>query len=151
VINDFLLKNWFDLLQSAFIVGGFILSFIAIRNDIRSRKVEYLLYFNQSYREMWSKTYSHPELLRIRKTDLDLKVHPITEAERRMVKEIIIHLYAIYEAIRTKHLDKGEIERDIYDFFHLPIPNTVWSEVKTYQNKQFVSYINGLLSQKKKL
>lgn len=151
MINDFVLKNWFDLLQSSFIVGGFILSFIATRNDIRSRKVEHLLHINQSYREIWGKTYTHPELLRIRETDLDLKKKPITDAESRMVREVIIHIYAIYEAIQNNQLEKGEMEKDIYDFLHLPIPNSIWEEVKMYQNKQFVDYIDTLLSKHRRV
>jgi len=108
MINDFLLKNWFDLLQSIFIFGGFMLSFIALRNDIRSRKIEHLFQINQSYREIWSKTYTYPELLRIRETDIDLKISPITEPERRMIREMIIHIYAIYEAIQNNQIEKGE-------------------------------------------
>lgn len=146
MIDDFLLENWFDLLQSAFIVGGFILSYFATHNDIRSRKVEHLLHINQSYGEIWGKTYAQPELLRIREANLDLKKHPVTHAEQRMVTETIIHIYAIYEAIRSGQLDKGEMEKDIGDFLRLPIPNVVWQEVKGYQNKQFADYIDGLLS-----
>lgn len=145
MLNDFLLKNWFDLLQTAFIVGGFTLSYLATHNDIRSRKVEHLLLINQSHREIWDKTYSHPELLRIRKTKLDLKTQPITAAEHRLVKEVIIHIYAVYEAIRNGQLDKGEMESDIADFLQLPIPNLVWQEVKVYHNKEFVAYVDALL------
>jgi len=146
MLDDFIIKNWFDLLQSAFIVGGFILSFFATRNDVRSRKVEYLLLINQSHREIWSKTYSNPELLRIRKNKIDLKSNPITAAEHRMVKEVIIHIYAVYEAIQNEQLDKGEMENDIADFLRLPIPNLVWQEVKVYHDKRFVAYMDALLS-----
>lgn len=151
MIHDFLLKNWFDLLQSAFIVGGFILSFIAARNNSRSRKISHLLQINQSYREIWGKTYNHPDLLRIREPRLDLGKHPITEPERRVVREVIIHIYAIYEAIQNKQIDKGEMEKDIYDFLRLPIPNSVWEEVKMYQNKKFVDYIDELLSKNRRV
>ena len=151
MINDFLLKNWFDLLQSSFIVGSFILSYIATQNDIRSRKVEHLLYLNQSYREIWSKTYTYPELLRIREIDLDLKINPITEPERRMIREMVIHIYAIYEAIQNSQIEKGETDKDIYDFLQLPIPNAVWEEVKVYHNKKFIDYIDELLSKHRRV
>ena len=151
MINDFLLKNWFDLLQSIFIFGGFMLSFIALRNDIRSRKIEHLFQINQSYREIWSKTYTYPELLRIRETDIDLKINPITEPERRMIREMIIHIYAIYEAIQNNQIEKGEMDKDIYDFLHLPIPKAIWEEVKIYHNKQFIDYIDELLSKHRRV
>ncbi|MGB0861517.1 MAG: hypothetical protein ACPG19_01385 [Saprospiraceae bacterium] len=151
MINDFLFKNWFDLLQSIFILGGFILSFIATQNDIRSRKVEHLLYLNQSYREIWAKTYTYPELLRIRETDIDLKTNPITAPERRMIREMVIHIYAIYEAIQNNQIEKGETDKDIYDFLQLPIPNVVWEEVKVYHNKKFIDYIDELLSKHRRV
>lgn len=151
MINDFLLKNWFDLLQSSFIIGGFILSFITTQNNIRSRKLEHLLHINRSYREIWSKTYTFPELLRVRQTSIDLKIHPITEHERRMIKEMIIHIYAIYEAIQSNQIEKGEMDKDIYDFLHLPIPNCIWNEVKIYHNKQFIDYIDELLSKHRRV
>jgi hypothetical protein len=47
------------------------------------------LHINQSHQEIWSKTYSQPELLLIREADVDLEKHPVTEAERLMVKETI--------------------------------------------------------------
>lgn len=144
---DFLLKNWFDFLQSIFIVGGFILSCYAIRSDIRSRKVEHLIQLNQSHRDIWSKTYSHPELLRIRQTDIDLNTNPITDAERRLVIEIIAHIYSVYEAIQNKQFDNNEVEKDIAKFLNLPIPNAIWKEVKDFYDMKFVNYIDGLLAQ----
>ena len=151
MINDFIFKNWFDLLQSSFIVGGFIISFISTQNDIRSRKIEHLLHINQSYRQIWSKTYTYPELLRIRETSIDLKTNPITEPERRMIREMIIHIYAIYEAIKSKQIEKGEMDKDIYDFLQLPIPNSIWEEVKMYHNKKFIDYIDELLSKHRRV
>ena len=149
MIHDFLLKNWFDLLQTCFIVGGFILTYRATRQDIRSSRVDHLLQINESHREIWAKTYSHPELLRVRESEVDLEKHPNTEAERRIIKEGIIHIYAVYEAIQNKQLDKGEMNKDVSNFLRLPIPNAVWREVKMYHNKQFVSYIDALLKSTK--
>lgn len=145
MLHDFLLKNWFDLLQTVFIVVGFIFSYIALRNDIRASRFGHLLQLTQSYREIWAKTYDQPELARIKKTGIDLENNPITEVERRMVKEIILHIYVVYEAIENNQLDKSEIAKDITDCLQLPIPNAVWQEVKTYHNKRFVSYIDELL------
>ncbi len=145
MFDEFLLKNWFDLLQTVFIVVGFMLTYRANRHDMRSSRVNHLLQINENHREIWSKTYTQPELLRIRKADVDLEKRPVTEAEKRMVKEIIIHISTVYEAIRTKQIDKGEMEKDIAEYFKLPIPNSVWQEVKGYQDKRFVSYIEGLL------
>lgn len=146
MLDDFLYKNWFDLLQTTFIVAGFVLSYIAIRGDTKSRKVAHLLQIVQSHRDIWTKTYTHPELLRIRKEDVDLEKHPISEAERRMSQEVIMHIFAVYEAIQNKQLDKGEMEKDIVDYISRPIPNAVWQDVKRYYKKKFVKFIDKLLS-----
>ena len=142
---DFLLENWFDLLQTVFIVIGFALSYTALRNDARASRVDQLLQLNQSYRDIWAKTYSHPELLRIRETEADLEKYPITEAEERMVKEVILHIYTIHVAVINNQLEGDEIERDFTDYLQLPIPSTIWKRVKGYYPKRFASYIDNLL------
>lgn len=147
MLHDFILKNWFDLLQSAFIVGGFMLSYYATRSDNRSRKVEHLLQLNQSHREIWGKTYSHPELLRIKRADVNLQKHPITASEKRFAIEIIMHIYSVYEAIQSKQFDGKDVEKDIVQHLQLPIPNTIWQEVKEYHDRHFVRYIDGLLAE----
>ncbi|MEO1263188.1 MAG: hypothetical protein AAFZ15_30540 [Bacteroidota bacterium] len=146
MLDDFLAKNWFDLLQSGFIVAGFVLSYLAIRGETQAKKVEHLLNITQSHREIWEKTYTNPKLLRIRKSDIDLDKEPITEQERRMAKEIIMHIYVVNRAIKNRQLDKGEMEKDIADFLSHQIPNRVWHEVKGYYDKRFVNHIEGLLS-----
>jgi len=146
MIYDFLLKNWFDLLQTVFILVGFVLTYRANRSDVRSGKLEHLLSLSQSYREIWNKTYSQPELLRIRKSEVDLEKNPITEAERRIVKETILHIYTIYVAIENKQLDEGEMSKDISDYLRLPIPNIIWQEGQRYYPKRFQKFINDLLN-----
>ena len=145
MLYDFLFENWFDLLQSIFIVVGFIFTYRATRHDMRSSRVEHLLQINESHREIWAKIYSNPELLRIKKTEVNLQESPITEAEKQLAIEVIIHIYSVYEPIQSKQIDKGEMEKDIAEYLQLPIPNAVWLEVKGYHNKQFVSYIDDLL------
>lgn len=145
MFHDFLLKNWFDLLQTVFILVGFILTYRATRHDMRSSKIDHLLQINESHREIWSKTYTQPELLRVKKPEVDLETQPITEAEKRMVKEIILHMSIVYEAIQSKQIDKGEMDKDIAGYLQLPIPNAVWQEIKEYQDKRFVKYIDALL------
>ena len=68
-----------------------------------------------------------------------------------MIKEMIIHIYAIYEAIQNNQIEKGEMDKDIYDFLHLPIPNAVWEEVKMYQNRKFADYIDRLLLKRRRI
>lgn len=148
MLNDFLFNYWFEVLQSIFIVGAFVHTYYSTRYENRSRKAEYLLQITQSHREIWGKTYAQPELLRIKKANVDLQKNPITELERRFAKEVIMHIYSVYEAISIGLFNKGDMEKDVADYLQLPIPNVVWQEVKRYYNKRFVSDIDKLLSKK---
>lgn len=149
MFDNFLAKNWFEILQSIFIVGAFIHTYYSTRNETRSRKLEHLFQINQSHRDIWGKTYSQPELLRIRKTSVDLQKNPVTEVERRLAAEVIMHIYSVYEAMTIGLFNKGEMEKDIADYLKLPIPNFVWQEVKIYYDTKFVNYIERLLSKVK--
>ena len=149
MLHDFLLKNWPDLLQTEVILVGFLLTYRATRHDIRSGKVNHLFQIIGSHRDVWSKTYDNSELLRIKEPDVDVEKHPITEAERRIVKEGVLHIYAVYVATQNGQFDEGEMGKDISDFLRLPIPSTIWNEVKRYYPKQFISYIDRLVNQGK--
>lgn len=147
MIQQFLLENWFDLVQTLGIIASLYFTYRLFQNETRSQKMEHLLQLNQSHRDIWNKTYSHPELLRIRKADVDLQKNPITDAEKRLSTEVIMHIYSVYEAIQNKQLDNADVEKDIVSHLKLPIPNTVWNEIKKFQNQKFVKYIDDLLQQ----
>lgn len=116
---------------------------------MRAWRVEHLININESYKAIWEKTYQNPELSRILKGDLDLKTSPITFAERQLAKELIIHIYVVFEAERNQQITIGEMSKDIYDIMNLPIPKAVWKEIKQYQQKNFVLFIEELLQKKK--
>ena len=63
----------------------------------------------------------------------------------------LIERNTVYEAIQNNQIEKGEMDKDIYDFLQLPIPNAIWEEVKMYHNKQFIDYIDELLSKHRRV
>ena len=72
----------------------------------------------------------------------DLDRHPITDAERLFVLFLILHLASSFEA--TKHgmyFAEHGLRADVREFFANPIPQVVWREMKRYQQRNFVEFV----------
>jgi len=137
--------DWFTLLQTGGIIASILFTAITIRSDRRSRKASTLLQITQYHREIWSRLFDKPELKRIVDINPDLDKNPVTSEERLFVTLVIHHVNSVIQAIKAGSLPEIEgLERDITGLFALPIPVIVWSDVKKFQNKQFVNFIDNL-------
>lgn len=144
---SFISVPWFDLLQSAFIAGSFLLAAISYQNETRSRQISHLFTLHEHRQAVWRPMLSQPELARIRQSNIDLTADPITTQEQIMVKMAISHLYLIFKATETKQIPTPPgIQLDIKQYFSLPIPNQVWQEVKPYQDSEFIRFISDALA-----
>lgn len=147
MMSDFLQNHWFDLLQSLFIITGFILAAITFRSERRSRKLTTLLTLRKNRNEVWNPIFTHPELARIRHKQVDLVAKPITAKERQLVQQSITHLHSVFQAIQLGDITAPpELERDVRQFFSLPIPKVILEEVKAFQADDFIKYINQALN-----
>lgn len=139
---EFLQTNWFQLLQSIFLFTGFIIAAVALRNDLRARRMQNLLKIKEHYNSIWSQLFSFPELNRVQADEVDLAEKALTEKERFFVLMAIQHLFAAYEATRTKQIRPFQgMEKDIRRFFSRPIPKLIWNEEKRFQNPDFVEFV----------
>lgn len=139
-------EHWFDLLQTLGIVGGLLFTAYAVRKDERARKISNLIAVKQQYREIWEKLYWHPALFRVLKGDLDLKSQPITDEEWLFVKLNIFNLDTIYRSMRSGmfvHLEG--LQKDVREFYSLPIPRAVWERLKPFQDEAFVKFVEDAL------
>lgn len=119
-----------------------------MRKDERARKIGNLIAVKQQYREIWEKLYDHPKFFRILKSEVDLKRQPITEEERLLVKFIIFNLDTIYRSMKSGvfvHLEG--LQKDVREFYSLPIPKAVWEKIKPYQDAEFVRFVENALEQ----
>lgn len=136
------LTNWFDLLQSLGIIAGLFFATHALIANARAQRAANLLTITQHHREIWGQLVDHPELARVLAPGVDLEVNPVTEAERRFVLSLILHLNASYEMMRAGTLVPVEnVDRDVCEFFALPIPRRVWVGVREKQNKRFIRFV----------
>lgn len=140
--------NWFQLLQSIFIVAGFAITALSFRSDIRSRKVSVLLRLIENYRDTWHGFMAKPELSRVLEDEVDLKKAPIKDDERCLATaQLIIHLSSVFVAQKMRQIPPIEgMERDVRSFFSKPIPEAIWKEIRDFQNADFVAYVEKVVS-----
>jgi len=140
-------EHWFDLLQTAGIVGGFVFTGFSFRTDTKARRLESLFTITKHHREIWSEIYERPELSRILDPKADLTTQPVTNEERLFVNFLIFHLYNSYQAIRDRLYSQPEgLTGDIKGFFALPIPAEVWRQTKRLQDRHFVEFVESAIA-----
>ena len=139
---NWLWDNWFALLQSAGIVGGLVYTGRVIHTDAKVRRVQNLFSLTRQHRELWSMLFEHPGLGRVLEPKLDLSKKPITREEKLFVTFLIFHLSNSYQASLAGFFVGPEgLRNDVRGFFSLPIPNVVWKETKSMQDRDFVSFV----------
>jgi hypothetical protein len=141
-----LLTHWVDLLQSIGIITGFIFTAYSVHKDSEARKITNLIAIADRHHAIWKQIYDSPSLHRVLERNVALETNPITADEQRFVTSLIIHLDTVHRAMKAKMFVNLEgLERDINDFFSLPIPRTIWEKVKLLQNEDFVRFVEACL------
>lgn len=144
----YLQAHWFDLVQSLFIIAGFLLAVLKLSSDYRSRRIESLIELVKGHRDIWRLVIENPALSRILQEDVDLKIKPITQEEKWFVLLSIMHLYSAFESSKEwMSVSISGIGKDIKGYFAYPIPNAVWRDVKELQNKDFVAFVEKHLQE----
>ena len=135
--------NWLDVLQSV----GFFLTAYAFYRESVARKNSNMIEMGKQHREVWRPMYERPELKRVDDPGAALDTKPLTREEQRFVGEIILHFSIVYQTMRTGMFVKLDgLERDIKEFFALPIPKAVWKLVRPFHNKNFVKFVERCLA-----
>ena len=126
---------------------GLFLTAYAIFENARARRVGNLMAITAQHREIWKEPYERPQLFRVTKRDVDLDKEPISDEERLFVKLLILHLNDVHTAIRARMFVRLEgLEKDVRNFYSAPIPKAVWEELKPYQDKKFIRFVERILS-----
>jgi hypothetical protein len=139
--------EWFNLLQSLGIVSGLAFTALALRADTKSRRVNNLLNVTQGHREIWTSFYARPELSRVLQNSVDLDKSPVTDEEALFLTFLILHLASSFYAMKSDlFISQDGLQKDIRWFFELPIPKLVWQKSKSFQNPDFVDFVEGCLN-----
>lgn len=133
------------VIQSIGIVGSLLIAAFALRLTTRTTRAQCLLSITNSHREIWRAVTAQPAL----SNALDPAADPtaITNEERYFLRELILHLSACHEAERLGSLPTLEnIDSDVRQLLSRPMPRKVWAELKPYQNKRFVEFVEKQLN-----
>ncbi|MGZ4973092.1 MAG: hypothetical protein ACXWDN_10055 [Limisphaerales bacterium] len=141
--SNWVAEHLLDLLQTVGIVGGLLLAAYTTWKDGRARRVTNAIAINDQHRRIWKDIYEHRDLVRVLDREANIQNEPVTIAEEMFVTTVVAHLSTVFHAIRDGeliHID--ELQRDVRDFFTLPIANAVWSKLKSFQDGEFVRFVD---------
>jgi hypothetical protein len=137
-------EHWFELLQTASILTGFFATAHSIRADTNERKIENLFALTESHRQLWTRLYERPELVRVLDDDVNLRKCPVSAEEELFVHLLILHLRAWFKARHAgMEFDDDAVAADIRQFFSRPIPRFVWEKSCEYQDRAFVKFVES--------
>ena len=143
-MENWISDNWFNLLSVLGIVASLLFTAVSLRSETKNRRISSLLSLTENHRKLWGKIFSHPELARILDADADLSMQPITLEESMYVGLIIQHLASAYQALKAGIvIQQQRLCDDVRAFFLLPIPKAVWKTAKSFQNGDFVDFVES--------
>ena len=144
VFWNWLVREWFTLLQSAGIVGGLLFTAFSMREENKTRRIGNVLAVTHNHREIWTEIFHRPELRRVLHSDVDLEKFPISEEEQIFVNFVILHLNSVFDAMKEKLVLRPEgLRKDVGRFFALPIPRAVWNQMKPLHEEEFVRFVES--------
>lgn len=141
-VSPWVAEHWLDLLQTVGIIGGLLFTARTTLKDERARRISNLIAVTAQYGQIWGEFYERPGLSRVLKKDVDLSKEPISEEEALFVNLLVVHLGTVYRAMKGGMFVRLEgLQRDIQEFFSLPIPKAVWEKAKPLQDNDFVAFV----------
>lgn len=144
-----LAENFTTFLNAAGVIGGLLFTALSIRGETKARRIGNLLMLTEHHRDLWTRIYERPELLRVLKEDVDLSQQSITEEEEIFVNLLILHLHSVYQAIRAGTFMKPEgLQQAIRWLYSRPIPRAVWEKLRPLQDRDFVRFFETTLVEK---
>ena len=148
-IGDWILQNWFNLFSVAGVIGGLVFTAISVRSDTETRRIANLLTLTNNQRELLQVFYQKLDLSRILDGSADTESVPVNRGEKIYTSALIQHLASTFRAMKSDLTVKPQgLQRDVRDFFGLPIPKIVWEEVKDFHDSDFVMFVENCLKEK---
>jgi len=139
--------NWFNLIQTAGIMGSLWLTASAALREAKAREIENLLVIAEHHRELWTGVRQKPELERIFKEDSDPVAVPPTIAEEEFLNLALLHYQTSWRIAKAGGIiTEKELATDVGRFFALPLPHAFWEKTKKRRNPCFVRFVERTLN-----
>jgi hypothetical protein len=144
-----ILENGFTLLSAVGIVGSLLFTALTRRDETRTRRISNLIAITSNHRELWQWFSENPKLKRVLDPLADITKEPVALEEREFVNMVILHASSAHYAVRDKLVTSLEgLQKDLCQFFSLPIPKAVWEQSKALQNDDFLEFVEQCLNGK---
>jgi len=139
-------ENWFELLQSFGIVGGFTLAAYTAWKDEQARRIGNSIAVSNQHRELWRTIYERSNVQRVLDREPDLEEHPVSLEEELFVTALVAHMSTVFRAMRFGEFVKLEgLRIDVRQFLSLPIPKAVWERLKPLQDVTLIEFVESCL------
>lgn len=137
-------QNWIALAGAITGIAGLLFNGLSLRSETRTRRITNLLAITRSHRELWSLLIAEPGLKRLLVPDPKAQERPVSTEEELFVLFAIHHLNSVFRAMSDGLVPRPEaIRRDVWWFFSLPIPATIWERFKPLQDEAFVRFVES--------
>lgn len=141
-MSQWFTEHGFDLVQSVCVVGSLLFAAYTFHKSEKALRISNLIAIKQEYRDVWQALYDRPELARILEKQVNLDKNPISTREWLLVKMLILHLDTVHRAKKVGTFVTLEgLQKDMREFFALPIPKAVWEEMKPFQDNEFKVFV----------
>lgn len=147
-IIQWAIEHGSDLLGAIGIIASLAFTGIALRRDHKALLVANLIAITAAHRDLWQYYADHPEVHRVLSPNADLDSSPVTEAERVFVTSAFQHLAMVHTARGYgTFVTHQQVDRDIREFFTLPIPREVWLQTRKFHSAEFAQFVDTALAQ----
>lgn len=134
---------WVSVAQTVGVAGGLFFAGLNIARDVKQKKIANYLELTKGQRDIWKEALKDNSLLRVSEPSPDLEQKPITEQERIFVRFVIFHANCAFMLMKADLSVRVEgLREDVIEFLQSPIPKSVWLDMKQFQNKDFVAFID---------
>ena len=145
-IHSWVQGNWFNIIQTAGILGSLWLATAAANREAKAREIQNLLTISDHHRELWKGVYQQRELERIFRADTDVQAAPVTVTEEEFTNLVMVHFLTGWRIAKAGGITTlEELAADVRGFFSLPLPCAVWEKTKATRNPRFVRFVERAL------
>lgn len=146
-ISRFVVDHGFEIVESVGIVGSLLLAAAAFRREAESRRIGNLIALTQSHHSIWKELLRDPRLKRILNAKTPIPKSHLTREERIAVNMVVQQLYVAFHAIKKDLTVAPEgLREDVQNFFGNPIPRQIWEDLREFQDREFVAFVEECLA-----
>lgn len=140
----------FNIIQTAGILGGLLLTAAAAHRDAKAREIENLLTISGQHRQLWKEAIERADLQRVFEEDTDVLLSPPTVAENEFTNMAIVQYETGWKLAKAGGITSlKELSNDMRGFFSLPLPRAVWEKTRSFRNRQFVRFVEKAIERRR--